>query len=193
MDVLILYIVVKQDIHFPDYEYFHIFGQLQSGLEIWITDYGFDLRKYVGQHVDMLLSVMRNPYLEHRLGIKSNFLSWAYYSIEIVDEVRDDLTKKYGLLPKEKRNELILTGEYIDPYTIPKDWDSLIRKKDRSLLRNPSALRTEDGIFLLSPFHLRKPAPNTKIPKTIVIGTGLISLVAWRRDLMDKDINYELN
>ncbi|KKK46084.1 hypothetical protein LCGC14_0563700 [marine sediment metagenome] len=186
MKVFISNIVVKQDRHVLDYEYFYIFGQLQSGLEIWITDYSFDLRKYVGQHLDMLLSVMRNPYLEHRLEIKSNFLSWDHYSIEIVDEVKADLTKKYGPLSREKGNELILTGEYIDPYIIPKDWGALIKDKASQVMyRSPSALRTKERIFLLSPFHLRKPAPNIKIPKTITIGTGLISLVAWRHKLMN--------
>ena len=58
MDVLISSIVVKEDINVPDYEYFDIFGRLQSGLEIWITDHAYDLRRYVSQHVDMLLSVM---------------------------------------------------------------------------------------------------------------------------------------
>lgn len=184
MDVLILNIVTKRDIDFPDYEYFKIFGQLQSSLEIWITDHRFDLREYVGQHVDMLLSVVRNPYLEHQLGIKSNFLSWEHYSIEIVDKVEDNLTKKYGPLSKENINEIILKGGYIDPYMISEDWDSLIKDKiNRELYRNPSALETEDGIFLLSPYHLRKPV--TKIPQNIIIGTGVISLVAWRSNLMD--------
>lgn len=185
MDVLISKIVVKHGRHDLDYEYFHIFGRLQSGLEIWITDYGYDLRKYVGNHVDMLLSVMRSPYLEHQLGIKSNFLSWAHYSIKIVDEVKNELAKKHGQLLKDDKNEIILRGEYIDSYTIPEDWDSLLKGNDRNLYRDPSAIRTEDGIFLLSPIHLKKPSPNSEIPKIILIGTGLIDLAAWRLELMN--------
>ena len=185
MDVLILNVALKQDIEFQGSRYFHILGQLQSGLEIWITDYCYDLRKHSGRHVDMLLSVMRNPYFEHSLGIKSPFMSEAYYSIEKVNELKADLTKKYGPLLKGDTNEIILTGEYIDPYTIPRDWNALITDKGgRFLYRNPSALKTKEGLFLLSPFHLRKLAPNIRIPKTIIIGTGLISLVAWRHELI---------
>ena len=110
----------------------------------------------------------------------------AYYSIEKVDEFKADLAKKYGPLSKGDTNEIILTGAYIYPYTIPKDWDVIMTDDGgRFLYKNPSALRTKEGIFLLSPFHLRKPASNFKIPKTIIIGTGLISLVAWRHKLMN--------
>ncbi|KKN25522.1 hypothetical protein LCGC14_0883890 [marine sediment metagenome] len=61
MRVLISSIEVLKDGYNTNYEYFYIHGQLPSGLKILIEDYHFNLREYVGQHIDMLLMVMRLP------------------------------------------------------------------------------------------------------------------------------------
>ncbi|HEC39896.1 MAG TPA: hypothetical protein ENI29_16785 [bacterium] len=187
MRVLISSIEVLKDRYYTDYEYFYIQGQLSGGLRILIEDYHFDLRKYVGQHIDMLLMVMRSPYLEHKLGTKSSFLPEKYFSIKIVNDLKKELSHKgYELNKSEPDREIILKGDFIHSYTIPEDWDRLITDKaDRAMLINPSALKTEDGVFLLRRVHTRTQFAINKIPKPMLIGTGLINLVAWRHELLN--------
>ena len=42
-------------------DFYWVFGRLQSGREVIIDDYYYDLREYIGCYVDMLLSFMRSP------------------------------------------------------------------------------------------------------------------------------------
>lgn len=155
--------------------YHELIGQLQNGLEIYINNYDYDLQSYLGCYVEMLLCVTRSPYLEK--GIKRQlFLPDKYYSIELIDE----LLKKKNQSPGTNEKELRLTGEYIDSYILSEEWICLIKSKFfRSLLKEPSALRTEDGIFLLSPVHLEKRIPIKGFPQKVTITTGCIDLAAW--------------
>ena len=155
-----------------------ITGRLRSGLEIEIQNFFYDLQGYIGHHVEMLLCVLRSPYLELERGIHNQLFSpEKYYSVELIDE----LLEKKGFNSKDNgRHDIILTGEYIDSYIIPKKWISLIREKwFKSVLKEPSAIKTNDGIFFLYPFHLRKKVPIERFPKIVTIATGCIDLAAW--------------
>ena len=174
MRVLILDITAKTG-GYGYSNYYELIGKLQSGLEIYINSYHYDLKEYIGRHVEMLLCVLRSPYLER--GMKPQpFLPGEYYSLELIDE----LLKEKGQSPGTSERELILTGEYIDYYMIPEEWTPLITPRSfQLLLKEPSALKTEDGIFLLSPVHLRKRIPIEQFPQEVSIGTGCIDLAAW--------------
>ena len=158
--------------YFAGYE---IIGRLESGLEIYITSYRINLEEYVNRYVEMLLCVTRSPYLER--GKKNQlFLPSEHYSIELIDELCTEL----GVSPRTNEKELVLTGEFIDSYTIPEEWAS--RKTSRffnDLLNHTSALKTKHGIFLLNPQHLEKRVPIDEFPLQVSIATGLIELVAW--------------
>jgi hypothetical protein len=176
LKVFISDIIIKKDKYGPDY--YWLVGRLQSGLEIIIKDFYYNLQRYKGYHVEMLLSVMRSPYLELERGIHHQlFLPEEFYSIELIDE----LLKEKGFISRDSRKRIILTGEYIEPYTVPQKWIPLITSKwHKSLLREPCALKTGDGIFLLNPFHLRKKVPIEEFPQLVTIATGSIELVAWQ-------------
>lgn len=154
---------------------YELIGQLQSGLEIYIIDYDYDLQKYIGQRVEMLLLVQRSPYLER--GKKEQlFVPDEHYSIELIDE----FFSEKGISPDTNEKEITLVGEFVDSYIIPKEWGSLIKSNFfKGLLKNPSALIIEDGIFLLSPIHLDKRVPIENFPQRVTISTGCIELVAW--------------
>ncbi|MFX0040356.1 MAG: hypothetical protein ACFFAB_13545 [Candidatus Heimdallarchaeota archaeon] len=156
---------------------FCITGKLQSGLELKINDLFYDLQRYIGHYVEMLLCVFRNPYAEYKMGmINQPFLREEHYSIELIEELK----KEKGLNSKNNREWILLTGEYVDSYNIPKKWIPLIKSKwFISILKEPSAISTNEGIFLLYPFHLRRRFPIENFPKNVSIATGCIDLVAW--------------
>ncbi|MFX1240708.1 MAG: hypothetical protein ACFFA7_05615 [Promethearchaeota archaeon] len=174
MKVFISDIIAKKDSYGADY--FWIIARLQSGLEIIIKDLYYDIQRYVGKYVEVLLSILRSPYLELQRGIHSQFSSEEYYSVELIDE----LLERKNLNTRNHRREIILTGEYIDSYVIPERWVPLIEPKSfKLLLKNPSALKTNDGIFLLDPFNIRKKVPIEEFPREVTIATGSITLIAW--------------
>lgn len=174
MRVFISGITVKKS-RYDSSHYYELVGQLQSGLEIYINNYHYDLERYIGYQVEMLLCVMRSPYLER--GMKDRlFLSGEFYSVELIDE----LIKEKGFRLGDNRKELIICGEFIDTYNIPEKWNPLITSSFfRSLLKKPSAIKTEDGIFLLNPIHLKKRIPIENFPRKVTIATGCIDLAAW--------------
>lgn len=153
-------------------------GQFQSGLEVQIYNIYHDLQEYLGQYVEMLLCVLRSPYLELDKGIiNSPFLPDKYYSIDLIEELEEkaDISSENN----EKRH-MIITGEFIDSYTIPEEWIPLIKSKwFKGILHNASAIDTNEGFFVLYPFHLGTRIPLDKFPKTVSIGAGRIDLVAW--------------
>ena len=154
---------------------YELFVQLQSGLEIYIIDYHYDLRGYIGSYVEMLLFIQRSPYLE-RGRSPQLFAPDEHYSIELIDE----LVKEKGFSPGTNEKEHTIVGEFINSYTIPEEWIPRIKSSFfLSLLKNPSALSTEDGIFLLSPVHLNKRVPIENFPQKVSISTGRINLIAW--------------
>ena len=156
---------------------FCITGKLQSGLELKINDLFYDLQRYIGYYVDMLLCVLRNPYAEYKMGmINQLFLPEEYYSIKLIEELK----KEKSLNSKVNKKWTILAGEYIDSYSIPKKWIPLIKSKwFISTLIEPSAIDTKEGVFLLYPFNLRRRLPIENFPKKVSIATGCIDLVAW--------------
>ena len=152
-----------------------VVSQLQSGLEVYINNYDYNIEDYIGQHVEMLLFIVRSPYLER--GWKERlFSSDEYYSIELIDELIEEQDFKRG----DNRKEVILTGDFIDSYTVPKYWAPLIVSGFfRSMLKEPSALKTKDGIYLLDSTHLNKRVPIEEFPQEVSIATGCIDLAAW--------------
>jgi hypothetical protein len=124
----------------------------------------------------MLLSFMRSPYLELKMGIHNQlFLPEKYYSVELIDEL---LNKKRVIVGGNER-AVMLSGEYINSYNIPEKWNSLIQEKSFKILyKEPSALRTEDGTYLLYPFHSKLRAPIKKTPQKVIM-VGSLRLEAW--------------
>jgi hypothetical protein len=155
--------------------FYELIGQLQSGLKIFLIDYDYDLRGYIGSYVEVLLFIQRSPYLE-RGRTPQLFTPDKYYSIGLIDE----LVKEKGYSRGTNEKEQTLVGDFIDSYHIPEKWIPRIKSSFfLSLLKNPSALRTEDGIFLLSPVHLSRRFPIEKFPQKVSISTGRINLIAW--------------
>ena len=151
-------------------------GKLPSGLKVVISDYYYDLRECVGRYVDMLLSFTRSPYCEQKRGIQNQcFAPFKYYSVKIVEDLVDD-----GLVESAyDESVVVLTGEYIDSYTIPEKWASVPKRGPfQTLYNEPSALKTEDGTFLLFPIHSRRQVPVEQIPREVTMAGGL-KLVAW--------------
>ena len=167
-------IVVKKDKYGPDY--YWIVGRLQSGIEVIIKDIYYDLREYIGHHVEMLLSFIRSPYCEQQRGIHNQiFLPERFYSVELIDE----LLSKEGVISTGNERTVILTGEYIDSYTIPEKWTPLIQRKTfKALFKEPSALKTEDGTYLLYPWHSTKRVSIEEIPQEVIMA-GALRLEAW--------------
>ena len=167
-------IIVKKDKYHGDYCW--IVGRLQGGMEVIIEDIYNDLRECIGRHVDMLMSFIRSPYSELKRGIHNQiFLPEEYYSVELIDE----LLGKRGVVSTYNKRATTLTGEYIDSYAIPEKWAPLTQRGSfEALFKEPSALKTEDGTFLLYPIHSRRRVPVEQIPQEVTMVGGL-SLEAW--------------
>ena len=175
MRVFISDTIVKKDKYGPDY--YWVVGRLQSGMEVVIEDIYYDLRGCIGRHVEMLLSFMRSPYYEQQMGFSDHtFLPEKFFSEELVDE----LLSKDGGKSTDNGRIITLKGEYIDSYTIPEKWVPLVQRESfKALFKNPSALGTEDGVFLLYPFHSRKKSPVHQE----VITAGVLRLEAFISNL----------
>lgn len=171
-------VIVKRDKYHSDS--YWVFGVLQSGVEVIIDDYYYDLRECIGRRVDMLLSFMRSPYSEQKRGIQNEiFLPEKYYSVE----VHDELINRDGGASIGGESVLILTGEYVGSYTIPEKWAPLTQRKPFDMLfKEPSALKTEDGTFLLYPIHSQRRVPVEQIPREVTMAGGL-KLEAWTLSL----------
>lgn len=158
-------------------DYYELACELQSGLEIYVNSYHYDLEEFISRHVEMLLCVLRSPYFELKSGINNElFLPNKYYSTELIEE----LIKKQGGNVLRNKKRLLLTGEYIDSYNIPEEWVPLIKSRYfKNMIKKVSALKTRDGIYLLNPSHLRKRYPIEQFPREVTIGTGCIDLAAW--------------
>lgn len=185
MRVFVSDILVKKDKYGPDY--YWIVGELKSGIKVIIKDIYYDLRNYIGHYIEMLLSFMRSPYLEQKRGIHNPFfLPEKYYSMELIDE----LLSKEGVIPTGNERTIVLTGEYIDSYTISEEWIPLVQRKTfKILFKDPSALKTEDGTYLLNSFHLRKRVPVEKIPQEMIM-VGSLRLQAWYPSQLLKKITH---
>ena len=159
--------VVEDKYHDDSY---WIVGRLPSDVEVIIDDYYYDLREYVGGYVDMLLSFMRSPYSELERGMRNEvFTPEKYYSVEFIDELSEK-----GVISTGGESVVILTGEYIDSYIIPEKWAPLPQRGSfQALFKKPSALKTEDGTFLLYPFHSQKQVPINKISQKVTMAGSL--------------------
>ena len=173
--VLVSDIIVKKS-KYDGSDFYWIVGSLQSGMELIIVDHYSDLWEYIGRYVDMLLSFMRSPYCELERGIRSQIFSPEnFYSVKLLDE----LLSKKGVVSTGNEKVVVLTGEYIDSYTVPEKWTPLTQGSAFEVLfKEPSALRTEDGTFLLYPIHSRRAIPIEKVPREVTMA-GSLSLRAW--------------
>ncbi len=138
MKVFVSDIIRKHDKYGSDYTL--IDGRLHSGLAIIVKDVYYNLQGYEGQHIEMLLSVLRSPYLELQRGIQNQiFASEEFYSVELIDE----LLEKKGHHAKDYGEGIILTGEYINSYIVPEKWAPLIKPELFKIIpKKLSALRT---------------------------------------------------
>lgn len=154
-----------------------ISGRLLSGREVLIADYYYDLRKHIGRPVEMLLSFIRSPFYERKMGIKCQIFSpEEFYSVKVVNE----LMSEEKVASTDNAEVVVLTGEYIVSYTIPDKWSGFnYRRPFKSLFKMPSALKTQDGMFLLYPFHSQRQEPLEQIPQKITMA-GSLKLEAWR-------------
>jgi len=168
-------IIDKKD-KYDGLNYYWIVGRLQSGKEIIIEDIYYDLRESIGRHIDMLISFMRSPYCELERGIRNQiFLAEKYYSVELIDE----LLSKKGFVSTGDERVVTLIGEYIDSYALPEKWAPLTQRRSfEAFFKEPSALKTEDGTFLLNPIHSRKRVPVEQVPRQVTTA-GSLSLEAW--------------
>jgi hypothetical protein len=168
-------IIVKKDKYGPP-DYYWIVGRLPSGIEVIIEDIYHDLRECIGHHVEMLLSFIRSPYCELERGIHNqSFLPEKYYSVELIDE----LLSKEGVISTGNERTVILSGEYIDSYTIPERWVPLTQRKPFIFLfKEPSALKTEGGTYLLYPWHSTRRVSIEEMPKEVIMA-GALRLEAW--------------
>ena len=167
-------VVVKWDKYGRDS--YWVFGRLQSGMEVIIDDYYFDLREWIGRYIDMLISFMRSPYSELKRGIQNQiFLAEEFYSVELIDE----LLSQKGVVSTGNERVIVLNGEIIDSYVIPEKWIPLTQRRSfKMLFREPSALRTEDGTFLLYPIHSQRHVQIDQVPREVTMAGGL-TLEAW--------------
>ena len=175
LKVFVSDVIVKKD-KYDGHDFYWVVGSLQSGMDVIIKDIYYDLRECVGRYVDMLISFMRSPYCELQRGIQNQiFLPSKYYSVELIDE----LLSQKGVVSTGNERVIVLAGELIDSYIIPEKWAPLPQRGSfKALFREPSALKTEDGTFLLSPIHLRRRVPIEKIPQEVTIA-GSLRLEAW--------------
>jgi hypothetical protein len=94
-------------------------------------------------------------------------------------ELIDELLSKEEVIPTGIERTVELIGEYIDSYTISEELTPLIQRKTfKILFKDPSALKTEYGTYLLNSFHLRKRVPVEKIPQEVIM-VGSLRLQAW--------------
>ena len=97
-------------------------------------------------------------------------------------ELVDELLSKEGAVSTGDEMVVVLNGEYIDSYTIPEKWIPLTQGGAFEVLfKEPSALKTEDGTFLLYPIHSRRAVPIEKVPQEVTTA-GSLSLEAWTSD-----------
>lgn len=168
-------IITKKDKYGPP-DYYWIVGQLPSGTEVIIKDIFYDLHACIGNHVEMLLSFLRSPYCELQRGIHNQiFLPEKYYSVELIDE----LLKKEGVISIGNERVITITGEYIDSYIIPDKWVPLTQRESfKASFKEPSALRTKDGTYILYPWHSTRQVSIEKIPQEVLMA-GVLRLEAW--------------
>ena len=94
-------------------------------------------------------------------------------------ELVDELFGTKEMVTTDNKRATKLTGKYIGSYIIPKKWAPLTQRGSfEALFKEPSALKTEDGTFLLYPFHSRRRVPVEQIPQEVTMVGGL-SLKAW--------------
>ena len=180
LKVFVAEVIAKKDKDGDNY--YWVVGRLQSGMEVIVKDIYFDLKEHIGRHIEMLLSFTRSPYCELERGIHSQIFSpFKYYSVELVEE----LLSQKGVVSTGNERVIVLTGEYVDSYAIPNKWAPLTQRTlFKILYKEPSALKTEDGTFLLYPFHLQKQVPIEQFPREVTMAGGL-RLEAW----LPQDIN----
>ncbi|NHJ19524.1 MAG: hypothetical protein EAX91_01180 [Candidatus Lokiarchaeota archaeon] len=161
-----------------------------------------DMKDFVGKEIDVLLSGFRSPISEYRLMPENNSpfeLEGEYYQFDVVEELerkREEKVKKNNLrttpLKKLGPSALIIEGTFIPKYFRDPKW------KRRKLVLYPDggpAFDTDDGVILLSPFHLEPKIPFEAFPKRFKMFLSL-GLVDWtveghERKLLERKPIYE--
>ena len=162
--------------------------RLNSGLSITLNSKLYkdgDMKDFIGKEFEVLLSGFRSPITEHRLMPNNNSpfkLEGKYYQFDMIEEWERKMEKKRkrnnrNAVPKSNiwDSALIMEGTFIPTYFPDSKWKSkeLILYKDGT-----PAFDTEDGVILLSPFHLEPKVPFNAFPKNFKMFLTL-RLVDW--------------
>ncbi len=161
-----------------------------------------DMRDFIGEEIDVLLSGLRSPITEYRLMPDNNSpfeLEGEYYQFDLIEELERKMQQKRKKsqpkaisLKKLGKSALIMEGTYIPKYFPDPKW------KGRALHLYPDsgpAFDTDDGIILLWPFHLEPKIPFEDFPKRFKMFLSL-KLVDWfveghERKLLERKPIYE--
>ena len=131
-----------------------------------------DMKDFIGKEIDVLLSGFRSPITEYRLMPENNSpfeLEGEYYQFDMIEELERKMQEKIkksrtktNSLKKLGNSALIVEGTYIPKYFPDPKW-----KRRESLLypNGGPAFDTNDGVILLSPFHLEPKIPIEEFPK----------------------------
>ncbi len=162
--------------------------RLNSGLSITLDSKLYkdgDMKDFIGKEVEVLLSGFRSPITEHRLMPNNNSpfeLEGEYYQFDMIEEwekkmeiKRKSSNRKAIPKSKVKDSALIMEGTFIPKYFPDFKWKS---KELRPFKGGTPAFDTEDGIILLSPFHLEPKVPFEDFPKSFKMFLTL-KLVDW--------------
>jgi len=157
-----------------------ILGGFRNGikLRIYCGSYYDDLYNLKDHSVDLLILAARDPYFEYlEIGDLSPFkIESEYYTLEsardFYQESNSNSRRKFGA---------ILSGSFIEKFSIPKKWTAHIRTpyflalmKSRAYL---PAFSTDQGIFILDySSHLEKKDLNTPFPDYFSIYIGRFEL-----------------
>jgi len=171
--------------------------RLNSGLSITLDSNLYkdgDIKDFIGQEVDVLISGFRSPITEHRLmpnNVSPFELEGKYYQFDMIEELerKMDKTKRGSnrkAVPKLNvwDSALIMEGIFIPKYFPDAKW------KNKELIRYKNgtpAFDTEDGIILLSPFHLEPKVPFEDFPKIFKMFLTL-RLVDWSVEGHDRKL-----
>ena len=167
--------------------------RLKSGLSITLDSKLYkdgDIKDFIGQEVDVLISGSRSPITEYRLmpnNVSPFELESKYYHFDLIEELERELGKKKRSSNRKavsKSSALIMEGTFI-----PKSFPGA-KWKNKELIRykkGTPAFDTEDGIILLFPFNLEPKVPFEDFPKSFKMFLTL-RLVDWSVEGHDRKL-----
>ena len=167
--------------------------RLNSGLSITLDSKLYkdgDIKDFIGQEVDVLISGSRSPITEYRLmpnNVSPFELEGKYYQFDLIEELERDLSKRKRNSNRRavpKSSALIMEGTFIPKYFPDAKW----KNKELTQYKNGTpAFDTEYGIILLFPWHLEPKVPFEDFPKIFKMFLTL-RLVDWSVEGHDRKL-----